>query len=121
MKHRSRFKFPGAGIELHADIRGDHGPEDGDVLSAVHAYKNEDQRIGFAARRNSSAQQEADCSNENSSHISLRVRQKRSALAGAQHAAPLPATLSRVTSYESRLISSRWAAPACRGMRRCAA
>src|SRR5260370_31870433 len=72
-KHRSRVELRRPGIELHADIRRDHRPENGHILLVVHAKKDEHQRIGFAARRDHHAQQENDSSHDNSSHCPCQM------------------------------------------------
>ncbi len=50
VQHRSLLEASRAGVELYANVRGDHGPEDGDIIRVVHANKNENKWIGFLTR-----------------------------------------------------------------------
>src|SRR3989442_10679852 len=68
LKHTSRLQLPRTGIQLHTNVRRDHRPENGDILWAVHAKKDEDKRIGLAARRDHAAEQKSQSAKDNSSH-----------------------------------------------------
>jgi len=72
LEHRSGLEFSKTGIELHADIRRDQGPEDGDILRAVYAKKYKHQRIAFAPSGDSATEQECDSADENSAHFKMK-------------------------------------------------
>jgi hypothetical protein len=72
VQHRSLIELSRAGVELYADVRGDHGPKDGDVFCAVHANKNENKWIGFLARSDGPGKQEGRGGEESSTHLRMR-------------------------------------------------
>jgi hypothetical protein len=61
-------------IELHTDVRRNHGAKDSDVLRVVHAKKDEHQRIVFAVRSHRCAQQKSNSADEHSSHPQVEKR-----------------------------------------------
>lgn len=68
LEYRARIELAFAGIELHTDVRRNHGPEIGNVLVVIYPKKDEHQRIPLAPGGNSATEQENDSADETSSH-----------------------------------------------------
>jgi hypothetical protein len=47
LEYGTFFELARAGLELHADIRGNHRTKNGEILPGVHAKKDKDQRIAL--------------------------------------------------------------------------
>jgi hypothetical protein len=70
-EHGARGELPGSGIELNADVWGNHRAQNGDVMLVIHAQKDEEQRLRLAARSDGPAKQEQSAGDKRSSHWHL--------------------------------------------------
>jgi hypothetical protein len=114
-----------AGVELHSDVRRDHGPQDGDIFFAVHANESEDEWLGLLSRGYGPAKQEGHAAEESSSHFENEVekvkeinevKDQNTGIAGRIAAVGFLFlyVLYFLNLLYIRLFSSRWAARVCR-------
>ena len=65
-EHSPWIEVARAGIQLNADVRGNHGAKNGDVVVMVDTKKDKQERVRLAARNNSAGIQEK-CAGDNRS------------------------------------------------------